>query len=65
MSDYNKLLDALHTIQDECRLHIICDDCPFINRNNVTCGVALKTPCDWKIKRDYDIRLFEDGKEND
>lgn len=65
MADYKKLLNALHTIQDECRLHAICDVCPFLSKNNVTCGVALKAPCDWKIKTDYEIRLLEDGESNE
>lgn len=59
MSDYKKLLDALHIIQDECRLHNECDDCPFIDSNKVSCGIA-KSPHSWRIKKDRVISLLED-----
>lgn len=29
MTDYNKLLNVLHTIQDECISQNSCEDCPF------------------------------------
>lgn len=29
MIDYEKLLDALKTIQDECAKYKFCTDCPF------------------------------------
>lgn len=65
MADYNKLLNALHTIQDECRLYHECSDCPFVSKNKVSCGLILKLPYKWPIKTSYDIRLLEDGESNE
>ncbi|WP_302162676.1 hypothetical protein ACR2E0_000588 [Phascolarctobacterium faecium] len=64
MADYNKLLNALHTIQDECISHCECFDCPFVSKNKVSCGLILNLPYKWPIKTDYKIRLLEDGDEN-
>lgn len=65
MSDYKKLLNALHAIQDECRLYHECSDCPFVSKNKVSCGLILKLPYKWPIKTSYDIRLLEDGESNE
>lgn len=60
MSDYKKLLDALHTIQDECISHRECFDCPFRANNGISCELVLQMPDKWPIKTSYDIRLLED-----
>lgn len=62
MTDYKKLVDALHTIQDECKLYVACDDCPLYGKNIISsciCGLHYKTPADWKIKQVDVIQLFE------
>lgn len=63
MADYNKLLNALHTIQDECLSQDRCEDCPFYSEKNsrdTTCGLRQINPSFWKIKKNCVIRLLED-----
>lgn len=63
MTDYNKLLDALHTIQDECISQNSCEDCPFYaekNNRDTSCGLRQINPAFWRIKRNCVIRLLED-----
>lgn len=42
MIDYEKLLEALKTIQDECAKYKVCTDCPFFFR--VTITIAAFSP---------------------
>lgn len=60
MTDYKKLIDALHLIKAECKKHEGCVDCPFyVVREKSACGLRCKNPAAWKIKPFDVIRLFE------
>lgn len=43
-----KLIEALHVIQDECKKHSRCEECPLYTRR---CGLSepYKSPIFWKI----------------
>lgn len=59
MIDYEKLLDALKTIQDECDKHKFCTDCPFfIQSDDNNCGILYRSPDNWKLKKVQVIRLI-------
>lgn len=45
MIDYEKLLDALKTIQDECAKYKVCTDCPFfVQSDDNNCGILSRSP---------------------
>lgn len=55
--DYDKLYEALATIQRECKNHE-CAECPMENEG--VCRVKVLDPEDWKLKKpDFVIRLME------
>lgn len=60
MIDYEKLLDALKTIQDECAKHKVCTDyCPFfVQSDDNNCGILSRSPDKWKLKKVQVIRLI-------
>lgn len=62
MIDYEKLLDALKTIQDECEKNKVCSDCTncpfFIQGEENNCGIISKTPVNWKLNKVHVIRLI-------
>ena len=63
MTDYKKLIDALHLIKDECKKHEGCIDCPFyVVKEKSACGLGYKNPAAWKIKPSDVIRLLESGE---
>lgn len=50
MIDYEKLLDALKTIQDECAKYKFCTDCPFfVHSDDNNCGILSRNP----VNEDY------------
>lgn len=60
MTDYQKLIGALHLIKAECKKHESCIDCPFyVLKENSDCGLRYKNPATWKIKTFDVIRLLE------
>lgn len=59
MIDYEKLLDALKTIQDECAKHKVCTDCPFfVQSEDINCGILSRNPVNWKLNKVHVIRLI-------
>lgn len=46
MIDYEKLLDALKTIQDECAKYKFCTDCPFFVHSDDKNSNDFFTPSD-------------------
>lgn len=49
MIDYEKLFDALKTIQDECAKYKCCTDCPFfVQSEDINCGILSQ-----KAKQSY------------
>lgn len=59
MIDYEKLLDALKTIQDECAKHKVCTDCPFfVQSEDINCGILSRSPVNWKLNKVHVIRLI-------
>lgn len=55
--DYEKLLDALKTIQDECAKYKVCTDCPFfVQSDDNNCGILTRSPDNWKLKKVQVIR---------
>lgn len=61
MIDYEKLLDALKTIQDECAKCTSCMDCPFHLQvgSTVCCGIHYgSSPANWKLNSSRVIRLI-------
>lgn len=62
MIDYEKLLDALKTIQDECEKNKVCADCTdcpfFIQGEENNCGIISSTPVNWKLNKVHVIRLI-------
>lgn len=59
MIDYEKLLDALKTIQDECAKHKVCTDCPFfVQSDDSNCGILSRNPVNWKLNKVHVIRLI-------
>lgn len=54
MIDYEKLLDALQTIQNECAKYKCCTDCPFfVQSEDINCGILSRNPVNWKSKLNY------------
>lgn len=51
-----KLIEALHVIQDECRKHIDCSDCPFYLKKSNGCGIHDTDPCNWEINDEVPCR---------
>lgn len=52
MIDYEKLLDALKTIQDECAKYKFCTDCPFfVHSDDNNCGILSRNPVNWKLNK--------------
>jgi len=59
MIDYEKLLDALKTIQDECAKYKFCTDCPFfVHSDDNNCGILSRNPVNWKLNKVHVIRLI-------
>ena len=59
MIDYEKLLDALKTIQDECVKYKFCTDCPFfVHSDDNNCGILSRNPGNWKLNKVHVIRLI-------
>lgn len=59
MIDYEKLLDFLETIQDECVKYTTCMDCPFyLQGDEQNCGIHYGSPANWKLNKDHVIRLI-------
>lgn len=57
--DYEKLLDALKTIQDECAKYKFCTDCPFfVHSDDNNCGILSRNPVNWKLNKVHVIRLI-------
>lgn len=59
-TDYEKLLDALKTIRDECAKCTTCTDCPFHLQvgSSVCCGIHYGSPANWKLNSPRVIRLI-------
>lgn len=47
MTNKEEILRALKTIQNVCKEHLCCDDCPL--EKNGWCVVQDQEPEDWKI----------------
>lgn len=59
MIDYEKLLDALQTIQNECAKYKCCTDCPFfVQSEDINCGILSRNPVNWKLNKVHVIRLI-------
>lgn len=59
MIDYEKLLDALKTIHDECAKYKFCTDCPFfVHSDDNNCGILSRNPANWKLNKVHVIRLI-------
>lgn len=59
MIDYEKLLDALQTIQNECAKYKCCTDCPFfVQSKDINCGILSRNPVNWKLNKVHVIRLI-------
>lgn len=59
MIDYEKLLDALKIIQDECAKYKVCTDCPFfVQSDDNNCGILSRSPDKWKLKKVQVVRLI-------
>lgn len=59
MIDYEKLLDALKTILDECVKYKVCTDCPFfVQGDENNCGILSRSPVNWKLNKVHVIRLI-------
>lgn len=57
--NYEKLLDALKTIQDECAKYKFCTDCPFfVHSDDNNCGILSRNPVNWKLNKVHVIRLI-------
>lgn len=66
MIDYEKLLDALKTIQDECAKYKFCTDCPFfVHSDDNNCGILSRNPVNWKLNKVHVIRLINHGSQCD
>lgn len=48
------LIDAIKTIKNECRKHLMCKNCPIYN-NDKGCLVE-PLPCDWEIRDSEDLQ---------
>lgn len=64
MTDYKKLSEALQTLQNECKKHDRCDNCPLSMAGpekwpNYICAIRNETPAGWEIKPINLIRLLE------
>jgi hypothetical protein len=58
MIDYEKLLDALQTIQNECAKYKCCTDCPFfVQSEDINCGILSRNPVNWKLNKVHVILL--------
>lgn len=57
---YEKLLDALKAIRDECAKCTSCMDCPFHLQvgSSVCCGIHYGSPVNWKLNKVHVIRLI-------
>lgn len=58
MEDREEILEALRTIQNVCKKHSDCKDCPF--EKGTSCIILAQTPIDWKIRKASTWKAFED-----
>ena len=52
----DKLVEALHVIQDECKENEGCRNCPMIVDG--VCGIMDTEPCDWRINDEIQKALL-------
>ena len=53
-----ELVKALHVIQDECKKHEDCDDCPMSMDEIHMCSVTDLSPDNWKINDEVQKALL-------
>jgi hypothetical protein len=58
MENREEILKALRTIQNVCKEHLKCDNCPLSKSG--CCVIGRDDPLDWNIKATDTWKAFED-----
>ena len=58
MESKEEILKALKTIQNVCKAHQNCNDCPL--SKNGYCVLGEQDPVDWRIRATDTWKAFED-----
>lgn len=58
VADMEKLIEALHVIQEECDKHYDhCGTCPMYSEDGHCCSVTDLKPTNWKINDNVKVML--------